>query len=135
MAPLPQGYQHAYYRFAFRIEPRRLDPAWNRDRVLTALAAEGIPCFSGPCPEIYLERAYASSMRGLPRRPNAAYLRNVSLTLLVHPTLDQSFLDDCHAAIHKVFDAATSHPPLGDLGTKAATRSYADYVLPSVNVH
>jgi dTDP-4-amino-4,6-dideoxygalactose transaminase len=136
VGPLGAGYEHAYYRFAFRIKPRELGPAWNRDRVLTALAAEGVPCFSGPCPEIYLERAYAKSMRGLPRRPNAAYLRNVSLTLLVHPTLDQPFLDDCRMAIHKVFDAATNvSPPPRDLGAKqAATRLRTDCGLPSIIV-
>jgi dTDP-4-amino-4,6-dideoxygalactose transaminase len=112
VVPLPPGHEHAYYRFAFRLEPRRLNPGWNRDRVMTALTAEGIPCFAGPCPEIYLERAYAGGPEtertgAVPRRPNAAYLRDVSLTLLVHPTLDASFLNDCRAAIRKVFSAAT----------------------------
>jgi len=118
VSPLPAGHEHAYYRFAFRIEPRRLNPGWNRDRVMTALAAEGIPCFTGPCPEIYLERAYAGGpdaerTGAVPRRPNAAHLRDVSLTLLVHPTLDASFLNDCRAAIRKVFGAAMrlSPPP------------------------
>jgi hypothetical protein len=47
----------------------------------------------------------------VPRRPNAAHLRDVSLTLLVHPTLDASFLNDCRAAIRKVFGAAMSPSP------------------------
>ena len=73
---------------------------------MKALIAEGIPCFSGPCPELYFERAYAAQMRGLPRRPNAAYLGKVSLALQVHPALDPVFLNDARAAIRKVFDAA-----------------------------
>ena len=69
--------------------------------------AEGIPCLANACPEIYLEGAYAKTMAGLQRLPNAAYLGTVSLALLVHPTMDQSFLDDCRAAIEKVLGAAT----------------------------
>jgi hypothetical protein len=65
------------------------------------------------CAELYLERAYAAQMRGLPRRPNAAHLGKVSLALHVHPALDPVFLDDARRAIHKVFNAATNmsmHP-------------------------
>jgi hypothetical protein len=47
-------------------------------------------------------------MAGFRRFPNAAYLGTVSLGLLVHPTLDESFLQDCRAALEKVFDAATN---------------------------
>jgi len=108
IAPLPANYQHAYYRFSFRVEPTRLKADWSRDRVIRALIAEGIPCLSGACPEIYREGTYAESMAGFRRFPNAAYLGTVSLGLLVHPTLDESFLQDCRVALEKVFDAATN---------------------------
>jgi dTDP-4-amino-4,6-dideoxygalactose transaminase len=62
---------------------------------------------SGACPEIYLERAYAKSMGWMRHLPNAQYLGVTSLALLVHPTLDESFLSDCCIALEKVFDAAT----------------------------
>ena len=61
----------------------------------------------GACPEIYLERSYAESTAGMRHLPNAQYLGNTSLTLLVHPTLDESFLNDCRVALEKVFDAAS----------------------------
>jgi dTDP-4-amino-4,6-dideoxygalactose transaminase len=61
----------------------------------------------GACPELYREGVYAQSMAGFQRLPNAAYLGTVSLCLLVHPTLDESFLGDCRVALKKVFDAAT----------------------------
>jgi dTDP-4-amino-4,6-dideoxygalactose transaminase len=88
----------------------------QRQGLRQRLAARGIPCFTGPCPEIYLERAYAGGpdakrTGAMPRRPNAAHLRDVSLALLVHPTLDASFLNDCRAAIRKVFGAAMSPSP------------------------
>jgi dTDP-4-amino-4,6-dideoxygalactose transaminase len=107
VSPLPENHEHAYYRFSFRIVPERLKSGWDRDRVMRALIAEGIPCLSGVCPEIYLEGTYAKSTAGLRRLPNAAYLGTVSLALLVHPTLDESFLSDCRAAIDKVLSTAT----------------------------
>lgn len=108
IAPLPPNHQHAFYRFSFRVEPTRLKSGWNRDRVMRALIAEGIPCVSGACPEIYLEGAYAKSMAWFQRLPNATYLGTTSLVLLVHPTLDDRFLSDCRIALEKVFDAATN---------------------------
>jgi dTDP-4-amino-4,6-dideoxygalactose transaminase len=107
IALLPPGHNHAYYRLNFRVNPGRLKDGWNRDRVMRALIAEGIPCLSGTCPEIYRESAYRKSMAEFRRLPNAAYLGTVSLALLVHPTLDDEFLSDCRAALAKVFGAAT----------------------------
>jgi dTDP-4-amino-4,6-dideoxygalactose transaminase len=107
VSPLPQGHNHAYYRLNFRVNPGRLRDGWSRDRVMRALIAEGIPCLSGTCPEIYRESAYRESMAEFCRLPNAAYLGTVSLALLVHPTLDDEFLADCRAALAKVFGAAT----------------------------
>lgn len=104
---LPENHQHAFYRFNFRIEPKKLKNDWNRDKIIQALVAEGIPCVSGACPEIYLERSYAKSMAGMRHLPNAQYLGTTSLALLVHPTLDESFLSDCCVALEKVFDTAT----------------------------
>lgn len=108
ISPLPPGHSHAYYRLNFRVNPRRLKNGWSRDRVMRALIAEGIPCLSGTCPEIYRESAYRESMAEFRRLPNAAYLGTVSLALQVHPTLDDAFLADCRAALAKVFDAATN---------------------------
>ena len=52
IAPLPANHQHAFYRFSFRLEPARLRGDWNRDRVVRALIAEGIPAMPGACPEL-----------------------------------------------------------------------------------
>ena len=37
----------------------RLAPGWDRDAVMTAIAAEGVPCLQGACAEIYREKAFA----------------------------------------------------------------------------
>jgi dTDP-4-amino-4,6-dideoxygalactose transaminase len=107
IAAVPGNHVHAYYRLSFRVDPSRLKRGWDRDLIQRALSAEGIPCLSGARPEIYLEEVYTKSTPLLRRLPNAACLATTSLALLVHPTIDEKFLNDCHTAIEKVFDAAT----------------------------
>lgn len=104
--PLPAGaLRHAYYRFYSFVVPERLKSAWNRDRVLDALAAEGIPGLSGSCPEIYRERAFDGW--SYDRLPVARELGETSLAFLVHPTMSEADLEDTVAAVTKVFAAAT----------------------------
>jgi dTDP-4-amino-4,6-dideoxygalactose transaminase len=104
-ARLPSGHDHAYYRLDFTVVPERLKPGWDRDGVLSALIAEGIQASVGTCPAIYREAAYAR--QGTHEfRPNAERLAGTCLTLLTHPTIDECYLADCEAAIHKVFRAA-----------------------------
>jgi dTDP-4-amino-4,6-dideoxygalactose transaminase len=68
-----------------------LKHSWNRDRILEAIAAEGVPCFSGSCSEIYLEKAFAGTGWRPPKRlPVARELGETSLMFLVHPTLDEA---------------------------------------------
>jgi dTDP-4-amino-4,6-dideoxygalactose transaminase len=104
-ARLPGGHEHAYYRLDFTVVPERLKPGWDRDGVLSALIAEGIQASVGTCPAIYREAAYARQGRH-EFRPNAERLAGTCLTMLTHPTIDECYLADCEAAIHKVFTAA-----------------------------
>ena len=49
---------------------------------------KGVPCYSGSCSEIYLEKAFDNSdIRPNYRLPNAKVLGETSLMFLVHPTL------------------------------------------------
>jgi dTDP-4-amino-4,6-dideoxygalactose transaminase len=107
ITPLPAGYEHAYYRFEFRLNPHKLRADWNRDRIMMALRCEGIPCLVGSCPEIYREGAYANASAGFRRLPNAAYLAGVSLAIPINPMFDKSFLRDCRNAFDKVFSSGT----------------------------
>ena len=54
----PQEIEHTYYKYYVFVEPEALKSDWSRDRIMTALMAEGIPCGSGSCSEIYLEKAF-----------------------------------------------------------------------------
>jgi hypothetical protein len=103
----PEGFEHAYYKFYFYVEPAQLKPGWDRDRIMAAVEAEGIPCFSGSCPEVYLEKAFPPQMRPPERLPVARILGETSLMVMVHPTLtEEDILDTCYA-VEKVLAVAT----------------------------
>jgi dTDP-4-amino-4,6-dideoxygalactose transaminase len=103
--PPPEAF-HSYYKFYAYVRPERLRPGWSRDRILAAMVAEGLPCFSGSCSEIYLERAFLPEMRPLRRLPAAHELGETSLMFLVHPTLGDDDMRDVGRAAQKVFRAA-----------------------------
>lgn len=103
----PPGVGHAYYKYYAFLRPQHLRPGWDRDRVAAAIRAEGIPCFSGTCSEIYREKAFSLAIR--PRRSLsvAQELGETTLMFLVHPTLRHSDMLDTARAIRKVLNAAT----------------------------
>ncbi len=79
---------HAYYKYYVYVRPENLPDNINRDSILNALNEKKIPCFSGACSEIYLEKAFDNH----PSRPNARLtvakeLGETSLMFLIHPTL------------------------------------------------
>ena len=79
---------HAYYKYYVYVRPENLTENINRDSILNALNEKKIPCFSGSCSEIYLEKAFDNH----PSRPNARLtvakeLGETSLMFLIHPTL------------------------------------------------
>lgn len=98
---------HACYKFYAFVRPERLKPGWDRDKVLAALHAEGIPCASGSCSEVYLERAFeALGVRPPGRLPVARALGETSVMLLVHPTLSDRDMRDMAAAFRLVMASA-----------------------------
>jgi len=100
---------HAYYKYYGFVEPKALKPGWTRERIVEAINAEGIPCISGSCSEIYLEEAFAGTdMRPRERLPVARHLGETSLSVLVHPTLHRLDVLDTAAAIRKVMSAAAA---------------------------
>lgn len=102
---VPDEVRHAYYRLALRVVPEELKPDWDRDRLMAAINAEGIPCMVGSCPTLFKELAY-EGQNSLIVTPNAEALGKVSLVLLCHPTLDTQYAMDVIAAFKKVIDAA-----------------------------
>jgi dTDP-4-amino-4,6-dideoxygalactose transaminase len=84
-----QDILHSYYKYYVFVRPEQLAAGWDRDRVMNAITAQGVPCFSGSCSEIYLEKAFVDAGYGPQERlPVAQELGETSLMFLVHPTLD-----------------------------------------------
>jgi len=104
----PTGTGHAYYKYYTFVKPDRLMEGWDRDRIMSAIHAEGISCFSGSCSEIYLEKAFeAEGLRPGKRLPVARELGETSLMFLVHPTLSGKVMEDTCAAVEKVMQVAS----------------------------
>lgn len=102
------GFGHAYYKYYVFVRPERLGKRWDRDRILQAIAAEGVPCYAGSCAEIYLEKAFPPRWRPKDRLPVARELGETSLMFLVHPTLHPEHIQETCRVIGKVMQTASS---------------------------
>jgi dTDP-4-amino-4,6-dideoxygalactose transaminase len=104
----PTGFDHAYYKYYVFVRTELLKSGWDRDRIMNAIVAEGVPCFSGICPEIYLEKAFIDAGFGLKERLlNARICGETALLFLVHPTLDAVAMIDTVNVVRKVMSQAT----------------------------
>jgi len=68
-----------------------------RDKMILEINEKGVPCYSGSCSEVYLEKAFDNTgFRPKERLPNAKELGETSLMFLVHPTLtDEEIQKTC----------------------------------------
>jgi dTDP-4-amino-4,6-dideoxygalactose transaminase len=106
---IPPDVTHAAYKCYVFIEPRSLRAGWSRDRVMMEINELGVPCFSGSCSEIYLEKAFdGSASRPRHRLPVARELGETSLMFLVHPTLPDAAIARTCDAIRIVMSRATA---------------------------
>ena len=106
MTAPPDEIGHAYYKYYFFVQREGLMAGYDRGRILAAINAEGVPCFSGICSEIYLEKAFARERRPQTRRVVARELGETSLMLQVHPTLSEQDMQDTCDAVEKVMSVA-----------------------------
>ncbi|MHA3083457.1 DegT/DnrJ/EryC1/StrS family aminotransferase [Acinetobacter sp. ANC 5383] len=101
-----EDYVHAYYKCYVQVNLEALPNGWSRDRVMQEINAQGVPCFSGSCSEVYLEHAFDETpWRPAQRLINAKQLGETSLMFLVHPTLSAESIDNTLSAIQKVIYA------------------------------
>jgi len=104
---VPQGITHAGYKCYVFVEPADLADGWSRDRILDEISARGVPCFSGSCSEVYLEKAFdGTGWRPVERLPIARELGETSLMFLVHPTLTAAEIEQTCAVLAEVMTAA-----------------------------
>lgn len=101
----PSNVEHAYYKFYAFVDPDKLKPDWTRDRILDALIADGLPGWSGSCPEIYREGAYQHL--GHQSLSVASELGETSIMLPVHPTLSPENMKEIGEAIVRVANQAS----------------------------
>ena len=100
--------QHAFYKYYAFVRPERLRRDWSRDRIMTAISEKGVPCLSGSCSEIYLERAFPPDWKPDCRLPIAKELGETSLMFLVHPTLSTSDMEAVTKVVTDVINEATA---------------------------
>jgi dTDP-4-amino-4,6-dideoxygalactose transaminase len=106
--PCPPGHvEHAYYKFYAYVDPGALSSGWSRDRIMRETVDRGVPCFSGSCSEIYLEKAYqAAGLAPAVRLPVARELGEQSLMLLVHPTLGDEHMEFAADVLRRIMGEA-----------------------------
>lgn len=96
---------HAAYKCYVFVKTANLPKDWNRDRIMNTIVAKGVPCFSGSCSEVYLEKAFDNTTyRPVERLENAKELGESSLMFLVHPTLKMEEIQLTCQVIEEVFN-------------------------------
>ena len=66
-----------------------------RNNILNRINKMKIPCFTGSCPEVYLEKAFKkNNLQPSKRLHNAKVLGNTSLMFLCHPTLTKKEIEN-----------------------------------------
>jgi dTDP-4-amino-4,6-dideoxygalactose transaminase len=104
---VPDYIEHAAYKCYVFVRPSELNNDWSRDRVIQAINTLGVPCYSGSCSEVYLEKAFDNTgFRPKERLSNAKELGGTSLMFLVHPTLTKDEIQQTCEAITSVMELA-----------------------------
>ena len=80
---IPDYIEHAAYKCYVFIKENQLKNGWNRDRIIDEINNLGVPCRSGSCSEVYLEKAFDNTgFRPKKRLANAKELGEISLMFL-----------------------------------------------------
>ena len=104
----PADIFHSYYKYYVFVRPEILKDDWDRDRIMNCISGKGIPCFSGICGEVYLEKAFdGNGLRPAKRLPVARELGETSLMFLVHPTLTEKDMKKTVQVVEEVMAEAT----------------------------
>ena len=106
LSKIENDIEHAWYKLNVYIRPEGLKDQWDRDRISDEINQLGIPCYSGSCAEIYLEKAFDNKFRPEKRLANAQELGKKTLMFLVHPTLTTNEIKNTCDAINKIMELA-----------------------------
>lgn len=104
----PKEMKFAWYRCCILINENKLNRGWSRDRIIREFNNNKIPCFVGPCPEIYLEKSFQKNNFSPKKRlKNAFDLGKMTIAFLVHPTLRREDVNNICDAIQKIMTKAS----------------------------
>ena len=104
----PMNMVHARYKFYTYINPAKLKKSYSRDKIMIELNEHGIPCFSGSCSEIYLEKAFKTmGYQPAKRLPIAKELGETSLVFLIDQTLSEADMKNICEISEKILTNAT----------------------------
>ncbi len=104
---VPSHIEHAWYRAYAFVIPEKLASGWSRDRIMSEIVARGVPCYSGSCSEVYLEKAFdETNWRPSEPLPVARELGETSLMFLTHPTLTAAEIEKTCQVVREVMAAA-----------------------------
>lgn len=104
---VPAEIGHAGYKCYVFVDEAELAEGWDRDRIMNAIVEQGVPCFSGSCSEVYLEKAFTDLGLGPEQRlPVAKALGESSLMFLVHPTLTEAEIETTCSVLRGVMAQA-----------------------------
>ena len=74
---------------------------------MAEVVARGVPCYSGSCSEVYLEKAFDNTgWRPAEQLPAARELGETSLMFLVHPGIGEAEIGRTVAAVTEVMTEA-----------------------------
>ena len=86
----PRNIKSAWYRFYFFLKPDIKKFQQIRFKIISNLKKSGIKCFTGSCPEIYLEKAFKNKKNlRVKRLENCKILGKTSLAFDMNHTLSQ----------------------------------------------
>lgn len=98
----------AWYKLYLFVNEAYLQDGWNRDRIIDEIVRRDVPCFSGSCSEVYLEKAFDDTgWRPLEPLPVARALGEQSLMFLVHPTLTELEISKTASILKAVMQEAS----------------------------
>ena len=84
----PSNIKSAWYRFYFFLNPKIKNSKKIRFQIIQSLKNDNIKCFTGACPEIYLEKSFTKLKKlKFKRLKNCQSLGKISLALDVNHTL------------------------------------------------
>lgn len=105
---IPSSVVHGAYKCYVFVEPAQIKAGWSRDRIISEMMAQGVPCFSGSCSEVYLEKAFeGTGWQPAERLAVAKELGETSLMFLVHPTLTDAEISKTCEVLSRVMQQAS----------------------------